>query len=807
MINLVLKRLLNRKKVSVIFILAILCLFTFVPLGILYSRESLLTVKDSIQKYGRGSYDILVRPNGSKTSVEKKIGIVEDNYIGDSKGGITLSEWNEIKSNKAIDVAAPVASLGYFSGVRRSLELPTFSSPVRFSWQFYTTDGLKKYKIGDEHQIHMFDGKDRQNVEYIYYPRDLNDSFGGTMNILLPQTYYLLTAIDVASEEKLTGIDYKSLNRELTKEEAIFVNQQRQTYGNFPVVKILQRKDFNIPLGLSLNVESINVSLSDFKRKFGIAPDERLISVIPEENKNFEKTMDELTKVKGSSIKNYDINLSNYQKPFKGSSLSLDRNFKLHEIDGGMTKNDSAAFYVASKIDYRINGNSLKVKKVKTDEPPSYKLIQKRGQAIDDADKLPFNLIQTGTFLPKDMDNQITSSPLGIYSSTDTKTTDGKVITPTVIPGSFIATPAIGVTTLEGAEIIKGKKPIDAIRIRVAGIHSYNKEAQEKIEQIATSLHKKGYEVDIVAGASFKTQKLFVDGIGEVLEPWTTLGVAQSLLSSWNMISLLTTILFTLFGFVWLFSRIVFERNQLLFENELLITIGWNRRKIIKRNVLEQLILTTSAYLISLIILICLKQPIVILFIPSFLWAISSVIIFLLFNQKKRRKAHIKGYKMFSSIIFYKKLIIPVMIVLLVSSLIMTIQMSSIGSGLIEANSTTLGKFTVSKTMYFQFFILLATIFLSLVSVNECINSILTERKQEFYIYHTIGWSKKRTLMHFSKEVSIWAGTSILIGLIIGIVALTYLRISHVLIALGSIFTFLLIAVSLIIITTKKRYI
>ena len=67
--------------------------------------------------------------------------------------------------------------------------------------------------------------------------------------------------------------------------------------------------------------------------------------------------------------------------------------------------------------------------------------------------------------------------------------------------------------------MIKGEKPIDAIRIGVAGIESYDAAAQVKIENLATYLLNQLNEVDIVA-AFIKKMEMDVEGIGLVTAPW-----------------------------------------------------------------------------------------------------------------------------------------------------------------------------------------------------------------------------------------------------------------------------------------------
>ncbi|REJ25214.1 MAG: hypothetical protein C6P37_15050 [Caldibacillus debilis] len=142
MIKMAWKRIFNRKMHSMAAILAMAGIFTIVPLGLYVAKESKLTVEETISQYGRGSYDILVRPAGARTPIEKKLGVVEENYIGDGSGGISIAEWEEIKKHKDIEIAAPVASLGYFAGNRTSVGLPLLEHPARFTWRFFTSNRL-----------------------------------------------------------------------------------------------------------------------------------------------------------------------------------------------------------------------------------------------------------------------------------------------------------------------------------------------------------------------------------------------------------------------------------------------------------------------------------------------------------------------------------------------------------------------------------------------------------------------------------------------------------------------------------------
>ena len=135
--------------------------------------------------------------------------MVEENYIGDSKGGISIEDWKDIQQDPDIEIAAPVASLGYFTGKNFSIELPELKESAEFTWEFNTSDGLKEYSLGPPRKIVYFKESTPGNVQYL---RDMatagESAASSSIEVMMPPAYYMLTAIDVESEEKLTGMDF-----------------------------------------------------------------------------------------------------------------------------------------------------------------------------------------------------------------------------------------------------------------------------------------------------------------------------------------------------------------------------------------------------------------------------------------------------------------------------------------------------------------------------------------------------------------------------------------------------------------------
>src|SRR6478672_11330450 len=60
----------------------------------------------------RSSYDVLVRPKGSQTAIEKTSGKVRPNYLSGIFGGITTAQVDTVKRIPGVEVAAPIAMIG-----------------------------------------------------------------------------------------------------------------------------------------------------------------------------------------------------------------------------------------------------------------------------------------------------------------------------------------------------------------------------------------------------------------------------------------------------------------------------------------------------------------------------------------------------------------------------------------------------------------------------------------------------------------------------------------------------------------------
>ena len=77
------------------------------------TATSTAQVEGTVAQNLRPAYDILVRPPGSTTPLEANKGLVRDNYLSGIFGGITLQQYAQVKQIPGVQLAAPIAMIGY----------------------------------------------------------------------------------------------------------------------------------------------------------------------------------------------------------------------------------------------------------------------------------------------------------------------------------------------------------------------------------------------------------------------------------------------------------------------------------------------------------------------------------------------------------------------------------------------------------------------------------------------------------------------------------------------------------------------
>jgi putative ABC transport system permease protein len=121
------------------------------------ATTSQLQVRGAVSENFRSAYDVLVRPARSTTPLEASQGLVQQNYLSGIFGGITLDQYAAIRQVPGVDVAAPIAMVGYaLQYARVPVTLPAPADPrVRQLFRVRTTrtsdQGLSRFRDADSY--------------------------------------------------------------------------------------------------------------------------------------------------------------------------------------------------------------------------------------------------------------------------------------------------------------------------------------------------------------------------------------------------------------------------------------------------------------------------------------------------------------------------------------------------------------------------------------------------------------------------------------------------------------------------------
>jgi hypothetical protein len=106
------------------------------------SRTAQIRTIGTVSAHFRPAYDILVRPAGARSSLESATGTVQPDFLSGLYGGITMAQWHQIQKMAGVQVAAPVAMVGYtFMQAQFPVELPAadVAQPGRQIYRVSTT--------------------------------------------------------------------------------------------------------------------------------------------------------------------------------------------------------------------------------------------------------------------------------------------------------------------------------------------------------------------------------------------------------------------------------------------------------------------------------------------------------------------------------------------------------------------------------------------------------------------------------------------------------------------------------------------
>ncbi len=612
------------------------------------AQTSDIRVRGSVETNFRNAYDILVRPRGSFTRLERSEQLIRDNYLSGIFGGISLAQYRTIQRIRGVDVAAPIANVGYvlprgriFVSVRPWLNGdPVQLFQVRLSsraqagtsvypgdrgYAYYTRrnrfrEGREITANGGALDVCAFfvaSGPARlgpfTRSEYL---RCFSSRSPGEGSDVVPEVAprggvgvgadisfpILIAAIDPVQEARLLKLDQAVVaGRYLRPSDRPFVKGVRyvpviasaKTFVDEELVADVDRLKAANPAGIPSALASprayrfvSRLPTSFVGRRAVPAP----------------RIYERMLGVQFTSLAYWRPSEPRYSSTRRGRDLelfplqttnppSIWRNtFNPEGFERTPAANQDVQF---RKLRQYTGSNMIRNGAVGT---PFFKVVGRY-----DPDKLPgfspLSRVPLETYYPPELEPADAAS---------TKALNGRSLQPTQNLGDYIQQPPLFLTTLDGMMPFlnpqnfsgaSAKAPISVIRVRVKGVKGPDELSMARIRAVALEIHDKtGLDVDITAGSSPRQIMIHIPAgkfgrPGLLLkEGWAKKGVSVAFLKAIDRKSLgLFALILLICGFYVANGAFAVVRARRT-EIGTLLTFGWSRAAIF-RVLLEELAL------------------------------------------------------------------------------------------------------------------------------------------------------------------------------------------------------------------------
>ena len=775
------------------------------------SERMVIQAKDDLDKNWRYQYDILVLPNKNDTSTILGDGWLAPQASISNYGGISLKDVETIREISGVEVAAPISILAYPEGdilsVSNNNQPPgtyTYSERKSSAFNGLTYHTIYDSKVVLEHSLH-FGGDEWDPENYsdlsnkLAYENEEENWFRmyGPLTISMRQPNHLmLIAIDPIEENKLYSLnDSLVLGNPLNDLKISKVDQ-------FDLIPVLALADSKVQMTESLTVYDIDVPEGVSESDFG------------------KSATDYLMNLPRSLYSDIILEPFSPEWKYKNVSISLTGEDKYEEQP--YHESFFGVYYHYSPIQFMSadTGSTgipqLKAIPVKKNEYDTRNLTLYRERESGDLKFANFGLNVVDYYVPDEIEpiykgSWNTGEPTDVYTPQHSMIIADRVgnkVNPTpLIPLPYKDTYYTGspdlITILDAAKIFyEGDSNfLSSVRVVVNGVEERTNASQHKVEMIAKEIiDKTGLHVEILLGSS--ASKVHIDLAvendnepGIVEEGWQQAGVSWSIQEQIEKSNIVLFIYLLFVGFVFCYTVITHSLLRRSTEFAMLRAIGWSRRKIIGSLLVEVFALS----LLSLIPIIAANAKLNILdwYQIGLVFIIVLPVIGIGYFTGSRKalklspRAGLEGegtqwkFMRFFSIkglftyVTHQLMRRPLRFGLLSIVLALTSFMVILFIATQKSLSNFLLLSFLGETIDlnlkgFQTVFLIAGIILTVSIVFLLLYLNITERRGEFFILRSIGWSLQRIQLYMGIEVILVAAVGSIIGGIAAYALLTY---------------------------------
>ncbi|HEY4600482.1 MAG TPA: ABC transporter permease [Cerasibacillus sp.] len=772
------------------------------------------TIEESLQKSWTASYDIVVRPQGSRSMTEEK-GLLEPNYLSGLDGGISVDQYEKIKNIRDVEIAAPIAMIGYASytvnfdpitlgidGIYRQTIKEIVNNGVRdvtSTWDTYFAYG--DWPVVEENLA-------EKGSEY---------GVGAKPNHLSVTTQALLAGIDPEQESKLVGLE-KSIvpigNSRYFNEVEFGKNvddSYNKGYLDFPVIVSNHAFDdkqiqFTIErLDIPFEQDTANDTLENIKNKGGI---DYLHTFEGIDSQTFSYSSGEAFTLFINSMTGIDIDTG---EPVETDVVADEVSWMVFRPSPLDYQPVSSPFQDQWPFAYQVNvyqtnpddrpafvgKESFREPKTFGKNSADWPQIRPNWIGFYDPSQLdisrdPANELPMETYRPATAELVIDAENRPVNPSVTLKPTDN--------PYDFLTNPPSMLTTIEAAEQILGDLPISAIRVKVAGVTEMNEESQAILERVAREIENEtGLMTDITLGSSPQLTLTHVptindeEAIGWLQQPWVNIGSSISIFRETKIgySGVILSVMVVAVIYVWASTLVsLLTRRK---EFAVLLSIGWRPGQISRMLIIESFVLGCFVSVISWLMLGYVYMSTDTVISPSrfLLTGLFGFLIYLLgaivpviaswriksyetlrtgeFSRINKRFFKAKGifFIAFNHFIGkWKRSLLSVLAIALPTGLLalflyITFRLQGV------MYTTWLGKYTALEVGAIHYTAMIVALLIAILTTAEMMWQNIAERAEEMALFKAIGW--RNTSLRFL----IWS-EGILSGVFAAIIGLSF---------------------------------
>ncbi len=621
------------------------------------TQTTLVRANQIISQNWRPTYDLVVLPPQAKVPADQRVAA---DLLAGHGGGISVQQYEQIKQLPGIEIAAPIAYVGYIRMPTPELyfTLPGFPSGYyQLDWVLTAFNGQRQIvELQETDVVYITSGSDTSPVTDTTSQQlpDVLQALGGQLSMVLNETQdtllgpldtpatgtFLLAGIDPQAENQLVHLD-KSVRsgRMLTEQDAVHLD--KRIPGNpvydpvlhkslpYDAIPMLIHRKLPGQIALHLTLTLLyhgTMTPEQIKAKGGIPylqqrTDKQVIfhGAVP-------LVQNDPQRFSGASLIWNDHSwqhivssskqgiVATYGLDFDSASTPAGLSYKLATAPDG-----SPAYQLVPKGTLEAEGTfrdltSLQTVKnansISQSGPDVFYDYEAVGEFTDNG--LAAQINNPLNWLPE---NTYTVPPVVARYDARGHPVKPTVLIPTTNPAGFIVQPPLALTTIAAARELVGDHCISAIRVRVAGVVTPSQESWKHIQQVAQEIHQQtGLQVVVTLGSSPQLTQVYVPGIpvgfqgstqaiapiGWVDERWIHIGVGLVYLNQLGStrLLLLGAVLAVCLGYLAVaFSALVSSQRR---DFAVLSVLGWRPWQPIRLFLAQALLLAIGGGIVGL---------------------------------------------------------------------------------------------------------------------------------------------------------------------------------------------------------------